>query len=138
MPSAEILRLLDSADSVDEWIDAVRNLSSAQQLLELAQVYNWGDGLSVPWAIADHPACDLGLALHLFELAEGVVFLAEPDRDWGYQQEWVKFCRELSQRILAGHYSRVLIPFATGLTAVQRLKLKRQGVPEIFYTPLDP
>lgn len=138
MPSIEIIRLLDQLEDAGQRIEAVRHFSSAQQLLALAQFYNWDDGLSVPRAIADHPACDLGLALRLFELAEGTVYLSEPDRDWKYQQDWAEFCRELSQRILAGHYPSVMIPFATGITAVQCLKLKRQGIPEIFYTPLNP
>lgn len=92
----------------------------------------------MPRAIADHPVCDLGLALRLFDLAAGTAFLEQPDREWTYQRDWADFCWALSQRILAGHYPHVIIPFAPEFTAAQRLKLKRQGIPEIFYTPLNP
>lgn len=136
MPSVEVVHIVDELDDADQRIAALRALVSPEQLLELARCYNWGDGISVPQAISDHPACDLGLALHLFELAEGTVFLTSPEQDWSCQRDWAEFCRALSQRILSGHYATATVPFVPEFSPVQCLKLRRQGIPEIFFTPL--
>lgn len=136
MPSVEVVHIVDELDDADERIAALHALVSPEQLLDLARYYNWGDGISVPQAIADHPACDLGLALHLFELAEGTVFLTSPEEDWSCQRDWAEFCRVLSQRILSDHYATATVPFVSELSPVQCLKLRRQGIPEVFFTPL--
>ena len=136
MPSLEVVHIVDELDDADQRIAALRALVSPDQLLDLARYYNWGDGISVPQAISDHPACDLGLALHLFELAEGTVFLASPEQDWGCQRDWAEFCRVLSHRILSGHYTTATVPFVSEFSPVQCLKLRRQGIPEVFFTPL--
>lgn len=136
MPSVEVVHIVDELDDADERIAALHALVSPEQLLDLARYYNWGDGISVPQAIADHPACDLGLALHLFELAEGTVFLTSPEEDWSCQRDWAEFCRGLSQRILSDHYATATVPFVSELSPVQCLKLRRQGIPEVFFTPL--
>jgi|GEM_PF-5970542 len=136
MPSDEVVHIVDELEDVELRILALRDLASPEQLLELARYYNWSDGLSVPQAISDHPACDLGLALNLFELAEGTVFLASPEQDWSCQRDWAEFCRALSGRILSGHYSTGTIPFVTEFSPVQCLKLRRQGIPDMFFAPL--
>jgi hypothetical protein len=136
MPSVEVVHIVDELDDADQRIAALRAMVSPEQLLDLARYYNWGDGISVPQAIADHPACDLGLALHLFELAEGTVFLTSPEQDWSCQRDWAEFCRVLSERILSGHYATATVPFVSELSPVQCLKLRRQGIPEVFFTAL--
>lgn len=136
MPSDEVVHIVDELEDVELRIAALRDLASIEQLLELARYYNWDDGISVPRAISDHPACDLGLALNLFELAEGTVFLASPEQDWSCQREWAEFCRVLSDRILSGHYSTGTIPFVTEFSPVQCSRLRRQGIPDIFLSPL--
>lgn len=136
MPSLEVIHIIDYLDKADQRISALRALVSPEQLLDLARYYNWDDGITVPKAISDHPACDLGLALHLFELAEGTIFLASPERDWSYQREWAEFCRVLSERILSGHYTTATVPFVSEFSPVQCRKLRRQGIPEVFFSPL--
>lgn len=136
MPSLEVVHIIDELDDADQRIAALRALVSPEQLLDLARYYNWGDGIAVPRAISDHPACDLGLALHMFELAEGTVFLTSPEQDWSCQREWAEFCSVLSQRILSGHYAKASVPFVSGFSPLQCLKLRRQGIPEVFFTPL--
>ena len=136
MPSLEVIHIIDYLDKADQRISALRALVSPEQLLDLARSYNWDDGITVPKAISDHPACDLGLALHLFELAEGTVFLSSPERDWSYQREWAEFCRVLSERILSGHYTTATVPFVSEFSPVQCRKLRRQGIPEVFFSPL--
>jgi hypothetical protein len=120
-----------------ERVAAARQLRDAEELLMLAQEYNWGDGMALPLALADHPCCDLGLSLHLFELAEGITWLTGQG-EWSSQQEWADFCEELARRIQAGVYVRGTTAFRSSLTAIQRHKAVKAGVPEIFLNPVDP
>lgn len=138
MPTKEVIRIVDELESAAERIQAVVNITTADELLELARHYNWDDGFEVPQAIVDHPACDRSVALHVFELAEGTSYLARPDDDWSYQEKWVLFCRTLAGRISGGHYPRVVVPFESELTTVQRYKLTKAGVPNIFFESIGP
>ena len=131
----KIRRIVDELEAPDERCSATGRLDSCEELLELARYYNWDDGMAVARAIIDHPLCDLGLALHMFELTEGIVWLTSED-DWDYQKEWARFCEGLSNRIQSGHYSIITISFESVLTAVQRLKAKKDGVAEIFLSSI--
>lgn len=133
----EVRRIVDALETSDQRCDAIGRLESCKELLELAQYYNWDDGMEVPRAIIDHPVCDLGLALHMFELAEGIVWLTSGD-DWDYQQEWASFCKDLANRVEIGRYPDVTISFDSSLSTVQRFKAKRDGVAEIFLNSADP
>ena len=128
---SEVHRIVDELEDASQRCEAVGQLESTEELLELARYYNWDDGLAVPRAIIDHPGCDRGLALHLFQLAEGIVWLTS-DEDWKYQEEWAGFCRELADRVQIGHYPSLTIPFESELSKVQRFKAKKDGVPDIF------
>ena len=137
IPARSVTRIVDALEDQEERIRAIRELVTADELLQLAHYYNWDDGMQVPSAIVDHPACDLGVALQLFELAEGTVYLSE-DRDWKHQEAWASFCDELSTRIQSGHYTSLTVHFESSLTAVQRFKLKKAGVPPIFFSSVTP
>ncbi|MBL8872255.1 MAG: DUF4274 domain-containing protein [Planctomycetaceae bacterium] len=137
IPVSTVARIVDELEDPKERISAIRELATADELLQLAHYYNWDDGMQVPSAIIDHPACDLGVALHLFELAEGTYYLSE-ERDWKYQEAWAAFCHDLSNRIQSGHYTQLTVPFESALTAVQRFKLTKAGVPPVFFTSVTP
>ncbi len=109
----------------------------SKDLLELARCYNWDDGMAVPRAINDHPLCDFGVALHVFELAEGTVWLTSDD-DWKHQEEWAGFCEDLAHRIETGRYRSIAIPFETALTKVQQFTAKKNGVPDVFLASVHP
>lgn len=134
---AIVQRIVYELETPEQRCDAIRLLDSCEALLELTRYYNWDDGIAVPRAIIDHPDCDLGLALHVFELAEGIVWLTSRD-DRRFQQEWARFCEDLSNRIQSGRYSAVSTPFDSSLTAAQQYKAKNDGVPTIFLSSIRP
>ena len=117
------------------------NLAKASRnthlLYELANSYNWNDGLAVPTAIADNSDCDLGTALALFwhssaiDAITGEIYAQPSDSDW------LDFCRGLIDKIQAGIYKIGLVSFDPGLNKVQLYKLRKAGVPSIFYTPVE-
>ena len=111
--------------------------ASSSELRQLALDYNWDDGFSLPRLIADHPNCDLAVALELFWLADAdTVYLGEA-RDSPYNAQWRQFSKDLAERILGGHYSTGMGAFEPPLTRVQIYNLRKKGLPEIFLSSLS-
>jgi hypothetical protein len=76
-PTAVLMRRASSSARVFVLIDATGSFSKPANPLFLKEyviAYNWDDGFDVPNAIADNEYYDLGTALILFLLAEGMSF----------------------------------------------------------------
>ena len=94
--------------------------------------YNWDDGLDFPRKVVSDSNCDLALALEVFDLADGYSFLQEyPDIPDG-NPEWIDFVKKLMQDILAGKYPKTSKHYEVDLSKVQKYKLSKLGVPEVF------
>jgi hypothetical protein len=114
----------------------VTAMDSALALTAAARAYNWDDGFSVPRAIADHPLCDLAVALELFWLADAVEVLlgrhgASKDADW------ISFCQTLTARLLEGHYRPGSASFVPEFSRVELYQFRQQGVPEILLSAVE-
>lgn len=141
MPSdqtkSKVHRILDEVD-FDAQCSAVSQLESAEELQYCAEAYNWDDGYRIPRLIANNPQCDLGVAVELFWLAEGMDwYLGDKEignEDW--QREHSKFCKLITDRILSGHYRVGSTSFDPGLSKVKQATYRKQGVPDILISPL--
>jgi len=131
-----VQRIVDELEDEAERVAAVRQLLTAEELLLLSEAYNWDDGMVIPTAMIHHRCCDLGLALRLFELAEGIVWLTEKN-DWKYQEAWAAFCKDLASRVQRGAYVAGAVAYESSLSAVQRHKALKAGVPAIFLTSVQ-
>lgn len=99
--------------------------------------YNWDNGFALPQKLLDDPACDLALALEIFYLADGCAFLAGLGEENGPALSlWKEFISRLFDEIREGKYSQTWSAFSVPLNRVQRYKLKKSGVPEVFLTDL--
>lgn len=99
--------------------------------------YNWDDGFALPQKLLDDPACDLALALEIFYLADGYACLCGLGEESGPQLPlWKEFVSRLYDEIQGGKYPQTESPFSVPLNRVQRYKLKKSGVPEVFLTDL--
>jgi len=107
-------------------------LDSANSLKQAALEYNWDDGLGVPFAIANHPKCDLAVALELFWVADAVEVHLGHHISSPWSEDWVQFCELLINRLLAGYYKQGEASFIPDLTKVQIYKYRKQNVPELF------
>ena len=125
---------LSTENSYEDCVSLLKPIDSPLELLKISRAYNWDDGMNIPQAIIDHPTCDLGLALHLFELAE-VVWLEKKNST--ITNEWARFCSDLSDRILNSRYSSNLVSFESEYGKVQIHKMKKAGIPPIFLTPIN-
>jgi hypothetical protein len=120
--------LLYELEEPAEIASAVSQLRSAEELQHYLLQYNWNDGFGVPLLIAEHPECDLGVAMALFWLADGPRFYTEE----GGTKTWKDFCKLLADRILTAHYKARQTSFDPPVGRVELLKLKKAGVPSAF------
>lgn len=97
--------------------------------------YNWDDGFDLPEKLLADPNCDLALALEIFYLADGCAYLSEPERDTPLKA-WKSFVERLYNDISEGKYPHTDSAFTIPLNRVQRFKLKKSGVPDVFLTDL--
>jgi hypothetical protein len=117
------------------------NLAKASRnphlLYELASNYNWADGLAVPTAIASNSDCDLGTALALFWNSSAIDVITGEISDRPSEPDWLAFCRGLIDKIQEGVYKIGPVSFYPGLNKIHLYKLRKAGVPSIFYTPVE-
>ena len=68
-------------------------------LYHILNLYNWGDGFSLPAELLEHDECDLSLALNIFALADGYTFIEDCYLKEGapssYFKDWWDFCLKL-------------------------------------------
>ena len=101
----------------------------------LLNEYNWDDGFDLPKRILENPDCDLALALEIFFLADGCRYLVDKSNDTSLK-EWKFFMERLYADIGEGKYVQTESTFKNPLTKVQRYKLKKLQVPDIFLMDL--
>lgn len=103
-----------------------------EKMKEKLDEYNWDDGFDFPRKVVSDSNCDLALALEVFDLADGYSFLQEyPDIPDG-NSEWIDFVKKLVQDILSGKYPKTSRHYEVDLSKVQKYKLSKLGVPEVF------
>jgi TPR repeat protein len=95
--------------------------------------YNWDEGLTFPQRLLDTRGCDLALALKIFYLADGYRYLL---RFTGEEPEgladWREFIEQLYAGITENRFPDMDHAYQVPLTKVQKFRLKKAGVPEIF------
>ena len=105
------------------------------KLRQLLNEYNWDDGFDLPEELLENSDCDLALALEIFYLADGYSYLIDKSRSTSLQ-EWKLFVEKLYSDILEGKYIQTASTFKNPLTKMQRYKLKKQQIPDIFLIDL--
>lgn len=97
--------------------------------------YNWDDGFKVPREILADADCDLALALEVFYLADGYRYL-ERSRKTTKLQKWNRFITVLYDDIVNHKFPKTDTSFEIPLGKVQKYKLRKIGIAEIFLTDL--
>lgn len=105
------------------------------KMRQILNDYNWDDGFDLPKKLLENHDCDLALALEIFFLADGYSYLIDNQRRT-FQNEWMLFVDKLYNDIVNGKYIQTTSTFENPLTKVQRYKLKKQQIPDIFLTDL--
>lgn len=112
--------------------------TSAIELDEFIQIYNWDDGLEVPFFIMQHKNCELGIALKMFYLSEGLGFFEEDFYDY-FNEDWVAFVEILYNKIINGEFKKGgIIKFKVPLDETTKKNLKdMRNIPNVLVTDID-
>lgn len=97
--------------------------------------YNWDNGFEIPEEILADPSCDLALALEIFYLGDGYAYLEDFTKTTALK-EWGRFISVLYNDILHNKFSKTGTSFEIPLSKVQKYKLQKKGISEIFLTNL--
>lgn len=128
----QIVELQHEEDS-EKTANIAKNSSNPCFLQQYAINYNWDDGFRLPKVIAKNQSCDLGTALTLFWLAEGMsYYLGEVARN-EYNSDWADFCDLLVQKLLSNSYPVGPVSFKPSINKVTALKYEKNKVPKILY-----
>lgn len=120
-------------DDLDKAIGIAKLSENPCFLQQYSISYNWDSGLSLPTAIANNKYCDLGTALTLFWLAEGMsYFLGELDRN-EYNRDWANLCDLLIDRLVNGFYKLGPVSFKPNINKVTIYKYNKANVPPVLY-----
>lgn len=132
-------QLIDQAQYQEDIQSCVKIAAGSKNpyfLAQYASAYNWDDGVDVARAIIDNPCCDLGTALTVFWLAEGISHFTGEARRNEYNGAWADLCEELISRLPSGFYTPGKVSYDPELNQVQIYKLRKLEVPPVFYAPV--
>ena len=106
---------------------------SEQELYEILEQYNWDDGFDIPIKIINSVNCSLAIALEVFYLGDGYTYLDMiKNINEGETDEWLTFISNLYNRIKDGYYKVKDLKYEVPLTKVQKYKLKKKNIDDIF------
>lgn len=110
-----------------------------QELKQILMEYNWDDGFEVPQKILNDLNCDLALVLELFYQGDGYAYFEKISQGLPAderQTEWYSFISRLYEEILREKYPQTEQHFEIPLSKVQRYKLRKSKIPEVFLTDI--
>jgi hypothetical protein len=127
-------------ENIQQVIEIVKNTKDKKLLHIIASVYNWDDGFEVPIEIIKNENCDLGTALLLFFLADGVVYLTDENKV--IQSDdilWKDFLKKLFEMINKNQFVSMDIAFNPCFSKTEIYKLKKQfpKISELFLYGID-
>lgn len=103
-----------------------------EDMLEQMNAYNWDSGFSLPTKVLKNEECDLALAMKIFYLADGYTYLDSLGETKEFPVKWYRFIDKLYKDILEGKYINTDRHFIIPLTKVQKYKLNKKKIEQIF------
>ncbi|WP_445362215.1 DUF4274 domain-containing protein [Microbulbifer sp. ANSA003] len=124
-------------EDIDKVISIAKSSRSPYFLQQYAMAYNWNDGLALPTVIANNEHCDLGTALTLFWLAEGMsYFLKEIERN-EFNNEWADFCEMIVRNLNNNVYACGPVSFKPNISRLTLHKYQKAGVPSVLFSEVQ-
>lgn len=125
---------IEYEDDLEKISDIAGRSRNPYFLQQYAISYNWDNGVGLPTVIANNKYCDLGTALTLFWLAEGMCYYLGEVQKNEYNIEWANLCQLLIDKLLAGDYLAGPVSFKPSVSKVAAFNYKKAGVPSILYS----
>ncbi len=109
-----------------------------ESLIQYINTYNWDDGFDIPYEILSEKECTLQVALLMFELADGFVYLETRGAESSFP-DWLGFISALYNKILNKEYKIGKYAYHPSLSNVQIYKIKKQLSENeyVFITPVN-
>lgn len=104
-----------------------------EKLSEQISAYNWDSGFTLPAKVLKNEECDLALAIKIFYLADGYAYLDSLGETKELPVKWYRFVDKLYKDILEGKYVKTDRHFIVPLTKVQKYKLNKKNIEQIFW-----
>jgi len=123
-------------EDINECIPFVKLIDTSHDLHLFLDHYNWDDGFVIPTLIANHPKCEMATAQKLYWLASADYWFESDEKVSEYNIEHYNFSKLISNRLLEGYYNLGTQSNLVTFNRVQCFKFKKQGFPEVFYTPV--
>lgn len=124
-----LLEVYEKKNLLDEATDSV-------ELDEFIDIYQWDDGFEVPFFIMQHRNCELGTALKMFYLIDGLGIFEEDFYDY-FNEDWVAFVEILYNKILNEEFKWNHIKFKIPLEDIDKKELKAaHNIMDIFITDI--
>jgi hypothetical protein len=120
-------------EDLEKIISIAKASSNPCFLQKYAIAYNWDDGMALPIAIANNGYCDLGTALTLFWLAEGMSYISGEVQKNEYNSEWAELCDILIQRLTNNVYAIGPVSFKPSINKVTAYRHQKDGVPPVLF-----
>lgn len=105
---------------------------SVETMNQFLDEYNWDDGLEVPYYFVTHSNCDLGTALKMFYLSDGLEILDKQFYDY-FDKKWVCFVDLLFHKIKNGEFSTGKCAYKIPLSKLEKEKIRKTGkIADVF------
>ena len=122
---------------IEKVISIAKESRNSCFLQQYALAYNWNDGMALPTAIANNEHCDLGTALTLFWLAEGMSYILKEVERNEYNSEWADFCEMIATNIINRVYVSGQVTFKPNINKLAQHKYQKAGIPSILYQEVN-
>lgn len=124
-------------ENIDKIVSIAKASNNPCFLQQYANAYNWNDGMELPTAIANNEHCDLGTALTLFWLAEGMsYFLKEVERN-EYNNDWADFCELIIRNLNNNVYTCGPVSFKPNINRLTQYKYKKAAIPSVLFQEVN-
>lgn len=109
---------------------------TSKSLNDFIEEYNWDDGFEVPYYVMNHVNCDLGTALKMFYLSEGLEILDDGFYDF-FNKKWVCFVELLYLKIKNHEYKIMDNSYKIPLSQEEKERLiKDERITNVFLTDI--
>ena len=125
-------------DTPAQALNFVDTITTEKELFLYAYNYNWDNGFDIPNAILKNSKCSLSVALLLFSLSDGYMYLQYKKCSEG-TKAWSLFIKNLYERIINKDFYDGITAFNPQLSKVEEYKIKKILTDEesIFITPIS-
>lgn len=132
----QLIRAAEAAEDIEASARIARDSANPEFLVEFVAAHNFDtpDTLVLVQSAIDNPHCDLGAALSIFWLLEGLSVITGDIERVESNADWFDLCTRLGERLKDHHYSPGPVSFEPPTwNRLHEHKLRKAGVDPVFF-----